>query len=429
MSGFDLVEKEKLPAAASFTCAKCAHAMPVATQAQAVNIGCPGCGYVWQRQGVQWVSLKGLAQEKLIPSIPLGSRGRIHDVLYQVVGYVLYEEQSSPYRWREYVLFSPLHGYAFLSEFDGHWTYSTFLADLSLKKTIASSITYKGEEYKLFHRYDSKVKYAEGEFSWKLLESVSNYREYIAPPYMLMQEMSSDESCWLKGEYLEPEQVQEAFGVSAPMPEQIGVGAIEPFAKGFSFGRVAKMGGIAAAMLLVLHVLFMISIKPEKLANQVYSLTSSANDSAVPGPSFTLNSATGSSNLEFELYAPLQNEWLSLGITLINTTTNKAYDFELGTEYYSGYTGGENWSEGSTTNNVALSAMPDGKYTMILQPYKARFSNVNTYQLQVKRDVPLWSNFWLLLAFISVVPLVQWIRHHSFEKSRWMNSDFLPYMS
>ncbi|MDX5438366.1 MAG: DUF4178 domain-containing protein, partial [Pontibacter sp.] len=256
MSGFDLVEKEVLPGAATFTCSRCTNSMPVVTHAQAVTIGCPHCGHVLQWQNKQWAGLKNLKQHKYIPAIPVGSRGHIKGVLYQVVGFILYEEQKSPYRWREYVLFNPLHGYAFLSEYDGHWIFFRYLADMPLKPTHASSIFYGNEEYSLFHRYSSKVKYAEGEFPWRVLEGVSKYAEYIAPPYMLVQEVSSDEVCWMQGEHMEPEEIRETFSVSGPLPERSGVGAVEPFGKEFSFQKVSAAGGIALGLLLVLQLIF-----------------------------------------------------------------------------------------------------------------------------------------------------------------------------
>ncbi|MFD2245563.1 DUF4178 domain-containing protein [Pontibacter ruber] len=433
MSGFDLVEKEKLPAVAAISCTRCNHNIQLTTHAQAVNIGCSNCGHVLQWQNNQWAGIKNLKQHKILPAIPVGSSGRIKGIVYKVVGFVLYQEARSQHRWREYVLFNPLHGYAFLSEYDGHWTYFTFITDLPLKPTRDRSMHYQGEKYKLFHRYGSKVLYAEGEFTWKILENASHYTEFVAPPYMLAQETSSDEACWMKGTYMEPGEVRETFGLTSSLPERIGVGAIEPFDKAFSFGKVSQLGGIALVMLVVLQVFFMIVNRPQQLVEQSFDVPppkeeyGPVNLSAIPGPSFTLNSMTGTSNLEFELYAPVDNEWFALGITLINTTTNEAYDFELGTEYYSGYTGGESWSEGSTTNDVDLSAMPDGTYRMILQPYKGILSKVNSFRIQVRKDVPLWSNFWIVLLLLAVVPGVQWIRHHSFEKSRWMNSDYSPY--
>mgnify|MGYP005748851263 CR=1 FL=1 len=433
MIGYKQIESDKLPAAATVTCPRCSHAIPVVTHAQAINIGCPGCSYLLQQYNGHWTGFKNLNQHRQIPAITIGAKARLREVMYQVTGFIVYVEARAPYRWREYVLFNPIYGYAFLSEYDGHWIFFRYMADMPLKETHASSIHYEQDEYKLFHRYSSKVVYATGEFNWKLLESVSRYAEYIAPPKMLVQELGTDETCWLQGEHIEPHELNDAFDVVLALPERIGIGALEPFDKNFSFKKVASIGGVACGILLVLQLLFMLFNSSRLVADNVYGVAPPLDEfglptlPAIPGPTFELSSLTGTSSLEIELEAPIYNSWFSLGITLINTTTNKAYDLELGTEYYEGYTGGEHWREGSTNNDVVLSALPDGTYNMILQPYKDRLSNTESFRLKVRRDVPLWSNFWIILLLLALFPVIQWIRYYSHEKSRWMNSDYSTY--
>jgi hypothetical protein len=40
------------------------------------------------------------------------------------------------------------------------------------------------------------------------------------------------------------------------------------------------------------------------------------------------------------------------------------------------------------------------------------------------RDVPVWSNFWLTLLGLSIVPLIAWWRGSRFESRRWDESDY-----
>ena len=433
MIGFKQTDKANLPSPTTISCPRCSKDITVITYSQAVNIGCSNCSYILQQYNGHWTGFKKLSQHKQLPAIPLGAKAKLKDVLYQVTGFIVYQETRSPYSWREYVLFNPIHGYAFLSEYDGHWIFFRYLADLPLKETRKTSFYYHEEEYMLFHKYGSRVKYATGEFSWSLLESISSYSEFIAPPKMLVQECGEDETCWLQGEHIEPGDLVDAFDVPLSLPERIGVGALEPFDKNFSFNKVATAGGIACGILLVLQLLFMLFNSSTLLAEHNYTVAPPLDEyglptiPAIPGPSFELKSLTGTSNIEIELEAPLYNSWFSLGVTLINTQTNKAYDFEIGTEYYEGYSGGEHWREGSMTNDLALSALPDGTYNLILQPYKDRLSNTESFKLKIKKDVPLWSNFWIILLLLALFPVIQWIRHYSHEKTRWMNSDYSTY--
>lgn len=135
----------------------------------------------------------------------------------------------------------------------------------------------------------------------------------------------------------------------------------------------------------------------------------------------------GSSNLAFKLQAPVENNWLAAGITLVNTKTLREYNFEMGVEYYSGYEGGESWSEGSQTAEKIISAIPEGTYQVIIQPYRENYSTITSFDLSIAQDVPIWSNFWVILGLVLIFPAIQWARSYTFEKQRWMHSDYSPY--
>ncbi len=99
----------------------------------------------------------------------------------------------------------------------------------------------------------------------------------------------------------------------------------------------------------------------------------------------------------------------------------------MGVEYYSGYSGGESWSEGNQTTEKMISALPAGTYQILLQPYRENFSSINDFNLSIVADVPIWSNFWITAALILLFPAIHWLREYTFEKRRWMNSDYTPY--
>ncbi len=57
------------------------------------------------------------------PAIPIGTKGKVDNIVYEVMGFVVKQEMKYKYSWREYLLFNPYKGYAFLSEYDGHWNF------------------------------------------------------------------------------------------------------------------------------------------------------------------------------------------------------------------------------------------------------------------------------------------------------------------
>ncbi|KAA9345662.1 DUF4178 domain-containing protein [Adhaeribacter soli] len=453
MIGAEVEVLEKLPETSSITCPKCSQELPCHTYAQARNIVCNKCDRIFEIREGGLLTVKQFEKYTLPPVLPLGAKGRLKGVPFTVVGFIVYQERDSHYRWREYVLFNPVQGYAYLSEFNGHWNFFQPIYDYSHGNNLHRSFVYEGATFNLFHRYYSKVVYASGEFFWNITSGSPFCTEYVAPPYIITRIKTEKQLTWLLGEYLEPELIKEAFGLQAEMPQQIGIGATEPLSGGLSFGKIKKISVIAALALLFLHLFFMIIARKEVISNteftfataaappvqpgpetdpvtQSYLLsvnTSSAEQPPIVGPAFKLSTGLlGSSNMLVSLSAPVQNDWFATAITLRNTTTMQEYDFELGVEYYSGYEDGYSWSEGNHSTETLLSALPDGEYQTFIRPYQSQ-QNVPFFTLKLENDVPVWSNFWIILLLITAFPAIQYFREKNFEMRRWMNSDFSPY--
>src|SRR5688572_32269818 len=225
--------------------------------------------------------------------IPLGIKGRLNDINYQVVGFILYQEQDSSARWREYVLFNPVSGYAFLSEYNGHWNYFQFISDLTQGDGHFSAIRYEERTFDLFHKYGTKVVYAAGEFYWNIGSGGAYNSEYISPPYILTRSRTAKELSWLFGEYQEPEVIKEAFKLEKPMPDRVDIGSTEVFSGGLSFEKIKKITAWAAGLLLVLQICLSIFSNEEKVVESSFNLLNmpaSIDPKPIVGPTFTLSS-------------------------------------------------------------------------------------------------------------------------------------------
>ncbi|MBL0133742.1 MAG: DUF4178 domain-containing protein [Chitinophagaceae bacterium] len=105
------------------------------------------------------------------PHLPIGAKGTIDSVEYEVLGWTLKEENNHyASQWREYCLFNAKEGFAFLSEYDGN---STFLKEKKnapvLNKDGVKSIEYNGENFERFNQYTHKVIAANGSFPYNIL--------------------------------------------------------------------------------------------------------------------------------------------------------------------------------------------------------------------------------------------------------------------
>ena len=80
-------------------------------------------------------------------------------------------------------------------------------------------------------------------------------------------------------------------------------------------------------------------------------------------------------------------------------------------------------------SDVTLPAVPAGEYYFRLEPDASSTITQAPVRLSVERGGLFWSNFWMGLIAICLWPLWVLMCSSSFEKQRWMESDFSPYAS
>jgi len=384
--------------------------------------GCPQCrSYLDIRTKGSFKKI--IASPKKIPSsLPLGSKGEINGTSYEVIGYTSCREVKSIYSWKEYYLYNRSKGFAYLSEYAGNWI---FLYEPSTQPVVNfkyKSLEHEDREYRLYNTYRSELLYIEGEFDHNLLEgNKPGMYEYIHPPYLLSCERNGNTALnWLQGEHIDHDEIKRIFSVNS-LPTKNGVGMVEPFKyKTKILWKVALLG--IAALLLIHLAIF--SIKPSytKVFDQTYSLPDTSGTlPPIVSPAFTLNPGIiNTDNLEIQIEAPVNNSWMEAQISLINDYTGEEFNFETGVEYYHG----SDWSEGSQSKTITLSAIPAGTYHLNIFPIKENLIPTPYFRLQLTRGVEMWSNLIIIILIMLVFPTFMYYRYTTMEKERWSNSDY-----
>jgi hypothetical protein len=429
MAGSEIKDRNKLPDPVVHTCNSCSEKITQKVIGQTVNIGCTHCGTVFNVDGTSLQKAFQFKNRSGICHIPLGCRGVVEDVKYEVIGWMHCKEAGLKYYWSEYVLFNPLYGYAFLSEYNGHWSFNVESEDFP--GNYQGDTIQAGEEtYRIFSKYEQQVVYAAGEFHWEVNSKYhEEITEYINPPYILVKDENHKELRWFRGKYMQPSEISKIFNVQN-LPSRIGVASNQPFQLNVQLGKLKTFIYAAFILLLILQLYFVNSARNLVVFSQGYNLGNlPLPDPAGNTPPITPFTGTfelkdspfGSSNLEVYLDAPVNNNWMEAAITMTNTRTGESFAFDIGVEYYSG----PGWSEGSTNDYKTLSEIPDGNYTILIQPYAGTGSGqANSFNVILTQDVTNWSNFFLLLIALLVMPVVLWVRMNMFETRRWSNSDF-----
>ena len=119
----------------------------------------------------------------------------------------------------------------------------------------------------------------------------------------------------------------------------------------------------------------------------------------------------------------LQDGWAFFDVKLVDADKGTLYRLGRDVSYYSG----SDWSEGSRNDEAVFRRIPAGRYYLSVdgEVHPERRTPLWT-RLQVMRDVPAWSNLWILLALLVVPPAIAFFRKSAFETARWAESDHAP---
>jgi Domain of unknown function (DUF4178) len=424
--------QEVNPLGKELKCPQCFKAIKMITYPLAQSCTCNSCGTFYAIEKNQ-PDKKGNNSNNLFePLLALGTKGVLKGVSYEVVGYVKKQEQNAyKSKWKEYVLFNSIYGFAFLSEYDGHWI---FLKETILCPVILNDNTkefeFANESFHLFNSYTYSVIEAKGEFPYNIFDNKNTLvKEYISPPEIWIREKDNREGItWFFGEHISIKEITSAFAVTATVPYRKGIGAVQP-TNYINIKKLVTITLVAIVALLLIHLLLISNKQNKVITEENYYFTDSADNVKVVTEKFDFNKWR--SNVAFTISAPVNNSWFELNATLVNAVTGEEYSLQKGVEYYYGYSGGESWTEGSTDETAYITNIPSGKY--FLQMEGVRESNLlnkpNNFSVKAVYDAVDYRNFWFAVLLVLIWPVINYIISNQKEKSRWGNSPFSNYNS
>jgi len=485
------IEQEKNKTNA-LSCPSCGAAVNLRAAGQSMAAVCGSCGTVIDTATPELKVIQEADQtvRQLAPLLPIGQRGKLHDVDYEVVGFVSRGDKYST--WSEYLLFNPWLGFHWLVSFQGHWTLIHRLT--SMPHEYGQSVEFAGSRYKLFAKGPTAVKGVLGEFYWKVQRGEeSEVADYIAPPEIVSRETfpGLSEVTWSHGTYVMPKVVGDAFAVpDLPDPEGIYLNQPNPF--------IRKWREIRWLFFLSLPILFLVwaftipthvkqmeasfifqrprpivvstpapsntpspkdaalkanaeffalmrtmdasnksrGADPTPTASPIASLPAvrataspSASVPAEPAQTFVtphFQLAGGDQRVEIAATAAVDNGWLDLDIELVNAKTEQTFPAPLEVSYYHGYDSDGSWSEGSDKASIALSAIPPGEYFLTIEPSADAKIDQLPFTIRAQSGGVFFGNYLVALILVMFYPIMIWWRGVRREKERWSDSDFSP---
>jgi hypothetical protein len=414
--------------ALAFKCGGCG--APVESHIAASEVvACASCGSITDvTKGVgEVVQRAEKHKKKFKPSIPLGAEGTWKNVKYEVVGLMRRQiaVDGEKYEWTEYLLHNAERGYAWVSEYNGHFSIIHNASEVPKPaRTLGKPrMSYLGHNFEHFQKSEPRVVYLAGEFYWQVrLGDRAVCNDYVAPPLILSSEATGNELTWSFGEYVEGPELWKAFKLKDKPPRPAGVAPNQPSPH---TGTPLLFWKAFLAFVVVAAVM--------------QPLLSWMNSSSTPAPvpfKVALGQRAQATSEPFKLGGILEgpvtlrtssnvrDTWVSLDLLLTNADTGTAY----GVKRQVGFTRIGTVADGSSEDVAELPSVPPGRYTLSVDarsgPLAFDDGRVFTGTVEAYRSRLGWSNFWLFALAISIWPFIAWRRARAFEARRWSESDY-----
>jgi ribosomal protein L37AE/L43A len=413
-----------------FRCPSCGSPLS-ARSADIKSVGCAACGAVVDTSDLNYQLLsKALGQEnqRYAPRLPVGSQGTLDGKPVEVIGFLVKQTESDgiAYDWREYLLAGENGTYRWLTEYDGHWNVADVLSRQPRAGANVTQFKYGDDEYRHFSTYRAEVIQVAGEFTWRVARGErAELADFVAPPLMLSRERSENEISWSQCRYTEPAEIQAAFKLPAALPEPIGVYANQPNPWEERHRRICGLFWKFFLVALVLHVIFLF-VGGNVLMRQTFAFDPRGGEETLKSPEFEVKSE---GKLLLVNDTDLSNNWISLGLTLVNKKTGLAFPASREIGAYSGVDSDGSWSEGSRDDEIAFVDIPPGTYYIAVDPDFSETATPVRSTMTVKTASGVWSNWFILLIYLAAFPIFSRLRRSAFEVGRWAESDHAPVAS
>ena len=408
--------------ALAFKCAGCG--APIEKHLTTTEVvACGSCGTVTDVTGpvAQLVQKNEQNVKGFAPIIPLGTVGRWKNVKYEAVGFMRrgVTVDGVLYQWSEYLLHNIEQGYAWITEYDGHYNFVRSAAEIPKDEEVMGQpkVKYLGRSFKHFQKSEAKVTYLTGEFYWRVrLGETVHCNDYVEPPLMLSSEGTGNEISWSVGEYVEAPEVFKAFALKSKPRKPVGVAPNQPSPY---TGKVAPYWLAFLAFVglgLIAQVVFSSMQSSAKPSPVRFVKAADEQVARVTSAPFKVG-GWGSAPLTVRTATNASDDWVSVDLQLTDADSGRAYT----TKRSLGYHNVSGNLEGSNIDVGEMPGVPAGRYTLAIE---ARSPKAVTGTIEVYRSRVGWSNFWLFTGFLGLWPLLAWVRAAAFEKKRWQESDY-----
>lgn len=418
----------------ALACPNCGGQIALRAAGSTVSLVCEHCGSTLDATSGELAVIASTVAAMRTPEIPLGARGTLDGIAWEVVGYQ--ERSDGEVLWSEYLLFNPYDGYAFLTDDGRRFSIGKLLT--VLPDADWRGLKLDGRGFKRFgETYPVRTQFVVGEFYWRAAvgEQVDE-TDYVTPGRMLSCEESGSERTWTVLQMLDWGVAERAFGIEPRVRSFAGTPAPHepsPYAAAWRDARLLAVLALAACLVIAIGT----GVSHRALRQQLSVPGDEKTHTQVLGP-IAVTGAREKVKIAASAQG-LDNQWLDLDYSLVNRATQESFDASAASESYHGRDSDGAWSEGDSSPDTGLASIPQGTYDLVVDAAAHRWvdpkANTSTgifgyggdpapgaaaipVTVTVERGGGFAAPFFLALLAIGVWPLIAFIRHASWEQRR-----------
>lgn len=418
-----------MPDVKAINCTSCGATLDVLGGHRVKSLTCGYCGSVMDSHaGFQTVQQYRDHPGRPTTPLAIGQQTTLKDVPFTIIGMIEYVSHQSgegwaeSYRWVSFQLYSPTHGYCWLTWNKGHFFFSyrtREMPDPAVPKLGGMTLLPKvpirlgDQTYRVFESYPAEIAYVEGELTWiaKLGDKV-RVVEAIDPPRMFAYEQTGYELEYSIGEYMDAGEVHAAFGLENP-PKPIGIHPAQPFDGGRFWPALAKVGPIFAGIALLGLIFVSIAGDGREILR--------ADSGGKAGPlAIPFNASNADQLMKLELHTQqLNNNWVYYDVAISDAKTGDDVLF-LGKEvsFYSGRDSEGYWTEGARHETALFKLPAAGDYQIEITPAEAG-SAMPPFEIRLFDNIFVKRYVVMLLILSIAASLGLTLYRRQFEKKRW----------
>lgn len=385
---------------ASINCTSCGAGLSVLGGGRVLSHVCGYCGAVLDTQD-NYKVLDTIGKRNHPDSpVQIGQTLTLEGVEFTVIGTLGMVERSGgqTWKWVEHQVFSPTHGYLWLNVEEGQLTYTRKVRDFNMGHWLSASTVersevppsrgYNGQSYRYYDMSDTQIDFMEGEFNWvpKLGEK-KTVVNLLGPDAMLSLVKSQTEREVELTRLLPRAQTAAELGFAESALGRVGeTHPLTPYQPIREEALLRKVLAAVAVVALLLGLTFWFSSGSEVFASDAVSLP------GLPQTyQFEIENTAQLARLTFD--TDLNNQWTTFGTEVRAPSGAVVLSGERTISYYSGRSGGENWSEGNRDSVILFRPSEAGTYTASLAVTQGSSTSAGSVALRVSQGKP--TGFWV----------------------------------